>query len=118
VSPWHCLKSSCQYVYVYREDDTSYFGCLQKIFAPELDLAAFAAASERGGRPSDPYGYLRVNRSPRPECPVHIEQAYAALSTPGCCCNPTFFLHPAGPPDEAIRLTSNVSTDVEPDPQG
>lgn len=121
VSPWHCLKSGCPYVYVFEERDTSYFGCLHKVFAPELDLAAFTDANganagsvgaggtgTRGGRSADPYGHLRVNRSPRPECAVTIEQAYAALATPGCCCNPTFFLHPAASAQESIRLTSNV----------
>jgi len=126
VSPWHCLKSGCPYVYVFEERDTSYFGCLHKVFAPELDLAAFSGTNAgasgpvgvgrvgaRGGRSVDPYGHLRLNRSPRAECVVTIEQAYPALATPGCCCNPTFFLHPAGSAKESIKLTSNVGPDAK-----
>lgn len=117
VSPWHCLTSSCPYVYVYEEDDTAYFGCLHKVFSPELDLAAFAAARTKGARAADPYGYLRVNRRPRAECHVRIEQAYPALASPGCCCNPTFFLDPGGAPEDTIRVTSNTSPSAEHGPQ-
>jgi hypothetical protein len=113
VSPWRCLKSSCPYVYTYKYQDTAYFGCLYKVFAPELDIAPFVAARQRGGRASDPYGHLRVVCSPRPECPVAIEQAYAAFASSGCCCNPTFFLHPQRPGDEGIRLITNIVPETE-----
>ena len=53
-----------------RTTDTTYFGCLNKVFGPELDLAAFCDATDRAGRATDPYGSLRVTRSPRPECTV------------------------------------------------
>ncbi|MCL5736204.1 MAG: hypothetical protein M1274_11550 [Actinobacteria bacterium] len=127
VSPWHCLKDSCPFVYVFQDGDTSYFGCLHKVFAPELDLSAFSDRSARaandasaeirrsGGRSTDPYGYLRVARSPRPECRVIIEQAYAPVSGRVSCCNPTFFHHPAGPAEEGIRLITNTLPDLEAD---
>ncbi len=108
VSPWHCLKSGCRYVYVFKDPETSYFGCLHKVFAPELDLAAFENASRQGARRGDPYGSLRVNRSPRPECRVSIEQAYSSEAGSVSCCNPTFFHHPSGPAEEGIRLTANT----------
>lgn len=116
VSPWQCLKNSCPFVYVYEETDTSYFGCLHKVFSPELDLAAFCPEGERKGRTADPYGSLRVTRSPRPECAVRVEQAYETLATPGCCCNPTFFLHPSGS-EETIRLTVRPQSDPAQDPE-
>lgn len=115
VSPWQCLRNSCPYVYVYEETETTYFGCLHKVFTPELDLSAFHAAAEKGGRPADPYGSIRAMRSPQPQCHVRVEQAYAALATPGCCCNPTFFLHP-DLSDEGIRLTANPRLDPAEDP--
>jgi hypothetical protein len=116
VSPWQCLKSSCPFVYVYEETDTSYFGCLHKVFGPELDLAAFCEAGDRGGRAADPYGSLRVTRSPRPECAIRVEQAYVAFATPGCCCNPTFFLYPGGS-EETIRMITKPPSDTDEGPQ-
>lgn len=112
VSPWHCLRSGCSYVYAYEDSDTTYFGCLHKVFAPELDLAAFTAASadiRRGAllrlrRGTDPYGYLRATRSPLSHCHVTIEQAYSADLGRGGCCNPTFFHHPSAPRDDGIRM--------------
>ena len=61
ISPQACLDSGCSSVYVYEDDDTKMFGCIHKVFAPELDLAAF---SERAGRArgSDAYGTMRVSR--------------------------------------------------------
>ena len=47
VSPQHCLDSGCSAVYVYEDDDTKMFGCLHKVFAPELDLSVF---EQRRGR--------------------------------------------------------------------
>lgn len=127
VYPWHCLRSNCQCVYSYGDAEAMYFGCLYKVFAPELDLAAFCesvAGGQGGGddgvhepgaggrsprtrtaklKSSDPYGPVRVSRWPRPQCLVRVEQAYDAGSAGGCC-NPTFFHHPSGPAEDAMRL--------------
>jgi hypothetical protein len=113
VSPWRCLKSRCACVYAYEDGETTYFGCLHKVFAPELDLAAFSENRERPGQGRDPYGPIRLNRTPRPECRVTIEQAYEAYQGGGNCCNPTFFHEPAGPSDDTIRLTVR-SSDEDP----
>lgn len=115
VSPWRCLKNSYRYVYVFKDADTSYFGCLNKVFTPELDLAAFERKSG-SGRGSDPYGSIRVARSPRSECPVTIEQAYAGAEGQWSCCNPTFFHHPAGSAKEKIRLITNIRRPSDADP--
>jgi hypothetical protein len=64
VSPWHCLRSNCRYVYSLTDEMGEYFGCLHKIFGPELDLAAF----RRPDRPGDPYGALKAASLPRPDC--------------------------------------------------
>ena len=67
-----------------------YFGCLHKVFLPELDIAPFSATTH-GRRPrSDPYGPLRVFRSPLPQCPVSVERAYAESGIAGKCMNPAF----------------------------
>jgi len=113
VSPQHCLDSGCCSVYVYEDDDTKMFGCLHRVFAPELDLAAFAEKGGRG-RDSGAYGPLRLNRSPRRECRITVEQAYPAAQATGCCSNPTFFHQPAGAPEERIRLTTNAPSEPQP----
>ncbi len=111
VSPWRCLRSQCPCIYAFEDGETTYFGCLHKVFAPELDLAAFSQQKGRSGRGSDPYGTLRVSRTPRPECSITIEQAYEASGEGAACCNPTFFHHPLGPEENEIRLTSKTSSE-------
>ena len=122
VSPWHCLRSGCAYVYAYEDSETTYFGCLHKVFAPELDLASFTGPSARlevggvrraRGR-SDPYGSLRATRSPLSHCRVTVEQAYSSDLGRGGCCNPTFFHHPAAPHDDGIRLIAKSRPGHEP----
>jgi hypothetical protein len=98
---------------VYEDDGTQMFGCLHKVFAPELDLAAFRQKGGRG-RGSDALGALRVSRSPRRECRVTVEQGYPAALTTGCCSNPTFFHQPSGPPEERIRLITNLPPEPQP----
>jgi hypothetical protein len=125
VSPWHCLQSGCAYVYAYEDSETTYFGCIQKVFAPELDLAAFSAVATRNEQGvvarirqgSDPYGLLRATRTPLPHCRATIEQAYAPRPGRGGCCNPTFFHHPGAPHDDGIRMTTGSSPDRGPGSQ-
>jgi hypothetical protein len=112
VSPQHCLDSGCSSVYLYEDDDTRMFGCLHKVFAAELDLAAFGEKGSRG-RGSDAWGPVRLNRSPRRQCRVTVEQAYPAALATGSCSNPTFFHQPSGAPGERIKLTTNIP----PEPQ-
>jgi len=108
VSPWHCLRSGCRLVYVFQEGGSSYFGCLHKVFLPELALDAFVQDGAGSAGSRDPYGYLRVCRPPLPQCRVTVVQAYESLYTPAGCCNPTFFHHPAGPEKDRIRLIARV----------
>jgi hypothetical protein len=49
VSPWRCLKSRHGCIYAYEQGETTYFGCLHKVFAPELDLEAFGEGRSGGG---------------------------------------------------------------------
>lgn len=111
VSPWRCLKSKCPFIYSYEDGETTYFGCLHKVFLPELDLAAFVNDKGLPGYGTDPYGLIRVSHAPRPHCRVTIEQAYGSPAAGGNCCNPTFFQHPAAPSDDTIRLIAKPSSD-------
>jgi hypothetical protein len=95
VSPWRCLRAGCPCVYSYQDEETTYFGCLHKVFAPELDLAAFLDEAGQVNRWSDPYGPIRATREPRVHCPVTVERAYEGASA-GQCRNPGF-LHGYSP---------------------
>jgi hypothetical protein len=107
VSPWRCLATQHGCVYAYEEGENTYFGCLHKIFSPELDMAAFAG----GGPPTtlgDPYGALRVVRTPRPQCPVTVERAYAAMQSRERCVNLAF-----GDPQGANGIMELQERDAE-----
>ena len=107
VSPQSCLDSGCSAVYVYEDGDTKMFGCLHKVFLPELDLAVFAQRTGRARGP-DGYGAVRLNRTPRRQCKITVEQGYPAAAATASCTNPTFFHLPSGAPEERIRLTTNL----------
>ncbi len=113
VSPQHCLDSACGAVYVYEDEDTKMFGCVHKVFAPELDLSAF---EERRGRArgADVYGTIKLYHSPRRQCKVTVEQGYPAAASAATCSNPTFYHQPAGAPDVRMRLTTNLPPDPQP----
>ena len=89
VSPWRCLRGRRTCIYAYRDGQTTYVGCLHKVFLPELDLTAFAEEGIAGGN-VDPYGKVRVARTPRPQCPVTIERAYSPGPLGQSCVNPAF----------------------------
>jgi hypothetical protein len=88
VSPWRCLKAQHSCVYAFKDGESTFFGCLHKVFSPELDLKAFEVQGGLGK--SDPYGPVRVTRTPRPQCPVSVERAYFAESAREQCVNPGF----------------------------
>jgi hypothetical protein len=112
VSPWRCLRSNCLCVYSYKDSETTYFGCLHKVFTPELDLAAFLDAGGEVCRVADPYGPIRATRAPRVHCPVTIERAYPGRSA-GLCRNPSFF-RGVPPPAAGEDLRSGAPA-VEPE---
>jgi hypothetical protein len=99
VYPAHCLQSGCRYVYAFDEGLHRYFGCLQKVFSVEIDLAPFQDSARR-----DVYGAVKAKRPPGPECLIRIEQAYRFRYSWQGCQNPTFLQHPDDYAPEAIRL--------------
>lgn len=114
ISPQHCLDSGCSSVYVYEEEGTRMFGCLHKVFLPELDMAMFSSEAGRDRVP-DRYGAIRLHRTPKRQCRVAVEQGYPAAAAATVCVNPTFFHQPTGAPEERMRFTTNLSS--EPGPQ-
>lgn len=99
VSPWRCLRARRECIYAFEVEESVYFGCLHKVFTPELDLGVFESEGGVGGSRSDPYGPVRVARTPRAECPVTIERAYSGVADVSSCSNPSFVR-------EAFRLGS------------
>lgn len=72
VYPANCFDSGCKYVYSYDQKGTSYFGCLYKVFAVEIDLGGFEELEKRKGG----FGAVKVVRPPRERCHVSVEKAY------------------------------------------
>jgi hypothetical protein len=116
VSPWSCLKAQENCVYAFRDGGSTYFGCLHKVFLPELDLGAFGDDGEGRLGSSDPYGPVRVARAPRPQCPVSIERAYSTESPAEHCVNPGFVreIFRAREGYETLARDSGVSGDDSP----
>jgi len=72
IYPANCFDSGCKYIYSYDQDGTSYFGCLYKVFAVEIDLDGFHELEKRKGG----FGAVKVGRPPRERCQVSVERAY------------------------------------------
>lgn len=98
VRPAQCLRSGCRYVYAYEDGSTTYFGCVEKIFGAELDIAPFHSNPAR-----DVYGALKIRRDPLPECRAQVEQAYGFRYTWQGCHNPIFLQPPTSWAPEAVR---------------
>jgi hypothetical protein len=89
VNPAHCLRSRCRYTYAYQEDGTVFFGCVEKVFTAELDVAPYLLSPRK-----EVYGVVKAVRRPLPECRHHVERAYECLYDRRECVNPTFAQHP------------------------
>lgn len=101
IRPSTCVASNC--VFLYQFDDPlsgrRYLGCMQKVFASEIDVDLFESAeATRAG-----FGAVKLTGTPLRRCAFEIEQAYAGTSSEGSSCsNRRFFDAPDGGPD-AIR---------------
>ena len=89
VNPVHCLRTRCRYVYAYCDDGVVFFGCVEKVFAAELDIAPHLAHPRR-----NVYGMVKAVRRPLPQCRHRVERAYEYLYDRRECVNPTFAQHP------------------------
>ena len=72
IYPANCFASGCNYIYSYDQAGTTYFGCLYKVFAVEIDLDGFKELEKRKGG----FGAVKVVRPPRERCQVSVERAY------------------------------------------
>jgi hypothetical protein len=72
IYPANCFNSGCKFIYSYDEGGKTYFGCLYKIFAVEIDLVGFQELEKRKGG----FGAVKVVRTPLDRCQINVEKAY------------------------------------------
>jgi hypothetical protein len=92
VYPSACLERACPFVYAYQEFGHTYIGCMQKVYAVEIDVDLLHAAEARGGG----FGAIRSMRRPLPMCKVEVEETYGTQRAGELGCqNPEFHELPA-----------------------
>jgi hypothetical protein len=85
IEPRGCLELGCRYLYSYSDplSGNHYMGCMNKVFAAEIDVEMFEDAELAGG-----YGGIKLTGVPMPQCQFKVEPAYEGA---GRCVNPKFF---------------------------
>ena len=87
VYPGACIERSCPFVYAYEAWGHTFMGCMQKVFAVEIDLDLLRAAEQRRGG----FGAVRARRPPLPMCEAEVSSCYEHRSDGIGCRNPEFF---------------------------
>jgi hypothetical protein len=93
VYPGACVERSCPFLYAYEEFGRTYIGCMQKVFAVDIDVDLLKAAERGRG-----FGAVKAIRNPLPMCRAEVESCYAARTDALGCVNPEFFELPQGEP--------------------
>lgn len=101
IAPATCVAAGCTFLYSY-DDPVSgrrFMGCLQQVFATEIDVELFEQAERgRGG-----FGSVKLAREPLRRCAFSVERAHErAIGPDFACVNPRFFDYPDSARD-AIR---------------
>jgi hypothetical protein len=89
IEPRGCLEMQCPFLYTYEDERAArrYMGCLQKVFAVEIDVDLF----EKAERTRAGYGGVKAMREPLPMCPFSVERSYEGEGAAFSCVNPRFF---------------------------
>jgi hypothetical protein len=98
IAPATCVAGGCPYLYAYDDPLTGrrYMGCVQKVFATEIDVELFQQAERtRAG-----FGSVRLANAPLRRCRFTVERAHERRD--GGCVNRRFFDLPDEAPD-AVR---------------
>jgi hypothetical protein len=97
IAPAACVAAACPHLYSYDDALTGrrYMGCLQKVFATEIDVVLFEEAERT--RPG--FGSVKLAREPLRRCTFSVEQAFHGASG---CVNRRFHDYPDSSPD-ALR---------------
>jgi hypothetical protein len=97
IAPASCVQADCPNLYAY-DDPLSgrrYMGCLQQVFATEIDVDLFRAAEAT--KPG--FGTVRLAREPLARCAFTVEHAYESDGGDGfTCVNRRFFDWPDSAP--------------------
>ena len=85
VAPRGCIEAGCRYLYSYvdRLNGAQYVGCMQEVFAAEVELSAVL---EPGG-----FGGVMMTGEPLPHCQFTVERAYEGGGESYECVNRRFF---------------------------
>ena len=104
VYPGACLERSCPFVYAYEAWGHTYVGCMQKVYAVEIDLDLLRAAEAR----ADGFGGIRATGAPLPMCKVEVAACYEGRGDELGCRNPEFHEIPRERPSFRViaQLTS------------
>lgn len=94
VYPSACVARGCPFLYAYEDHGHTYIGCMQKVYAVEIDLDLLSAAEAR----QEGFGAIRANRKPLPMCRAEVEQCYEHRADELGCINPEFSELPLGTP--------------------
>ncbi len=94
VYPGACLGRSCPFVYAYEEHGHTFMGCLQQVFAAEIDVDLL----RRAERTPEGFGAVRARRGPLPMCESAVQATFAHRESELGCLNPEFAELPAGSP--------------------
>jgi hypothetical protein len=101
IAPATCVAAGCPYLYAY-DDPLSgrrYMGCLQQVFATEIDVEMFREAE----RTRQGFGSVRLAAAPLERCRFTVEQAYDGRGLQAYrCVNKRFFDWPDAGKD-AVR---------------
>jgi hypothetical protein len=92
IAPAACVARACPFLYVYDEplSGRRYMGCMQKVFATEIDVELFHEAERtRAG-----FGTVRMAGAPLALCPFEIERAHEGGGDEHRCVNPRFSDYP------------------------
>jgi hypothetical protein len=101
IAPATCVADDCPNLYAYDDPETGrrYMGCVQKVFATEIDVELFRQAE----RTRHGFGTVRLANPPLRRCKFTVEQAFDGSGLEAYrCVNKRFFDWPDEAPD-AVR---------------
>jgi hypothetical protein len=82
------MEMGCRYLYTYEDISTGsrFIGCMNKVFAGEINLDLFLLADAGRG-----YGGIKMTGQPLPHCQFSVERAYEGEGPAYECVNRKFF---------------------------
>ena len=92
IAPATCVADRCPNLYAYDDplNGRRYMGCVQQVFASEIDVELF----EQAERTRHGFGTVRLAAAPLERCRFTVEQAYDGYTEAFDCVNPDFFRKP------------------------